>query len=163
MRVAIIENGIVINVCEASDDWASAHGGILAWSAGPGWRYDGQEFLPPIQSLDEFKIAATATIESAYAVAIGVIADKYPATERDSWAKQEMEARAYVANAAAPTPILTAIAAERGMTVADLAASVIIKADSYALYAGAQIGRRRARLDAIAAATTIADLELIVW
>lgn len=106
---------------------------------------------------------AAAMIEAAYAAAIGVIADKYPATERDSWAKQEMEARAYVANTAAPAPILTAIAAERGMTLADLAASVIVKADSYAVYAGAQIGRRRARLDAIAAAATVADAESITW
>ena len=47
MRVAIIENGIVLNVCEADSAWVAQHGGIVTDMAGPGWSYDGVAFTPP--------------------------------------------------------------------------------------------------------------------
>ena len=50
MRVAIIENGIVTNVCEADQEWADANGGIVTDIAGPGWSYDGQSFVAPVIS-----------------------------------------------------------------------------------------------------------------
>ncbi|MDO8413018.1 MAG: hypothetical protein Q7S51_04415 [Gallionellaceae bacterium] len=122
-----------------------------------GYIKSGETFLPPPdqpKTVDQVR----QDINSAYTTAINIIAADYPETERNSWAKQESEARAYVANSLAPTPLLTAIATARGITVADLAARVIVKADAYAAYAGEQIGKRQARMDAIAAAVAVNDL-----
>lgn len=47
MRVAIINNGVVENVCEASQEWADANGGIITDVAGIGWSYNGSTFAPP--------------------------------------------------------------------------------------------------------------------
>lgn len=47
MRAAIIRDGIVINVCEASDDWMQATGAIPCGDAGPGWQYIYGAFIRP--------------------------------------------------------------------------------------------------------------------
>lgn len=115
---------------------------------------------------DDFGVAKKtkiAEIDAAYTAAIAVISANYPETERNSWAKQEAEARAWTANNTAVTPLLSAIATARGSTLADIAARVIANADAYAVYAGGVIGKRQAKMIAIAAATTIADLEAITW
>lgn len=102
-------------------------------------------------------------MDAAYNAAVNPISAQYPATERDSWGKQEAEARAYAASNTAITPLLSAIATARGLTVADLAARVIAKADDYSTFAGALIGRRQARMDAIAAATTADEIDAVTW
>jgi hypothetical protein len=110
--------------------------------------------------------AKNAEVDAAYNAAISVISSAYPATERDSWSKQEAEARAYVANNSAATPLLSALAGARGITIADLASRVITKADSYVIVAGALIGRRQARQDVIAAAVaanSLFALQAVVW
>lgn len=107
-----------------------------------------------------------AEIDAAYSDAINVIAAQYPDTERDSWPKQEAEARAYLAESSAATPLLSAIATARGITVADLAARVLTNAAAYSVAGGEIIGRRQARMDAIAAAVASNDqaaLQAVVW
>ena len=54
-------------------------------------------------------------------------------------------------------------AAERGITVADLAIRVHAKMDAYAQLSGALIGRRQAAEDQIDAADALEDLEAIAW
>jgi len=118
------------------------------------------------RELAETAIAKYAEIDVAYNAAIGVIANPYPPTERDSWAKQEAEARAYVANNTAPTPLLSAVSAARGVPLATLSEKVIVKSDAYTAFAGALIGQRQARQDAIAAAVLAKDaaaLTAVVW
>ena len=43
---ALIENGIVVNISIAGDDWDST-GWVEYQSAGIGWNYDGTQFYPP--------------------------------------------------------------------------------------------------------------------
>ncbi len=104
-----------------------------------------------------------AEIDAAYNAAIAVISASYPETERNSWAKQELEARAWTADNNSPTPLLTAISTARGTTIADICSRVITNADAYAVYAGATIGKRQAKMIEIEAATTIQELEAITW
>lgn len=91
------------------------------------------------------------------------IKSSYPDDEIQSWAKQETEARSYVSNNANATPLLSAMASARGISVADLASRVIIKADLFAAVSGACIGKRQKYQLQIEAATTIADVEAITW
>lgn len=87
----------------------------------------------------------------------------YPLGEQQSWDKQEIEARDFTADAAAPVPLLSALAAARGIGVADLAARIIAKSDLFAAYSGAVIGNRQKCEDAVAAAGTIAQVDAITW
>lgn len=49
MKLAQIENGIVVNVIEVDrdsiPDWCK--GWPMCAEAGPGWRFDGRKFTPP--------------------------------------------------------------------------------------------------------------------
>lgn len=111
----------------------------------------------------KLRVIKIAEIDAGYNAAIAIIAASYPETERNSWAKQEAEARAWTANNAAATPLLSAISSARGSTIAAICAKVIANADAYAIYAGATIGKRQAKMIAIAAAATVSELESIAW
>jgi hypothetical protein len=51
MRLALIHDGVVVNVAEADESFAPESGleAVASEDAGPGWRYDGRTFLPPSQ------------------------------------------------------------------------------------------------------------------
>lgn len=85
----------------------------------------------------------------------------YPSGERDSWGKQEAEARAVLANASSATPLLSAIADARGIDLMVLAGRVVAKADAFAAAAGAIIGRRQALEQAIHDAVDVPALQAI--
>ncbi|MCF6758238.1 hypothetical protein L3X14_16800 [Pseudomonas balearica] len=87
----------------------------------------------------------------------------YPVGEMQSWPQQVKEAEALAVDPAAPAPLLAAIAAERGITVADLTSRVRIKMDAYAQLSGTLIGRRQAAEDQIDAAASLEDLEAVAW
>lgn len=92
----------------------------------------------------------------------------YPAGELQSWGQQAKEADALLENSAAHAPLLSAIAAARGMPVGDLAVRVRAKVAAYSAQAGAIIGRRQALEDAIdgvdlAAPDAAAQLAAIEW
>ncbi len=113
--------------------------------------------------LDELKAAKNAEINAACESAIAAIRAGYPESEVLSWPKQEAEARAFVADAAAATPLLDALAAARDIDKAELAARVIAKADAFAAISGALIGNRQKLEDQLAAATTAEEAAAIVW
>ncbi len=113
-------------------------------------------------------------ISTAYEQAVFVIRGAYSQTEMDTWNKQEAEARAVIADPASITPLLSAIATARGLSVAVIAASIIAKADAYAASAGTILGKRLALDDAlavIAADPTLAadpalaqvEIDKVVW
>lgn len=80
------------------------------------------------------------------------LSKKYPEREVTTFTQQETEARAVLADSSASAPLVTAIAAERGITVAELASKIVANADEYAQKAGKIIGRRQYFLDQLTAA-----------
>lgn len=128
---------------------------------------DGRYITPQqVPDMDKAAVIQAEIISEAFDRAANNIIAQYPAIERDSWPKQEAEARAYLADTTSPTPLLTAIATARGISVADLAARVIANADVYAVAGGEIIGRKQARMDAISAAVAsndVAALQAVVW
>lgn len=130
-----------------------------SWQAGV-WVIDAAKVAA---LLERVRVEARARIDAAYTQAINVIAASYPETERNSWAKQEQEARAWMIDNTTAAPLLTAIAAARGTTLADICARVIANADAYAVYAGGVIGKRQALMLLVDAATTSTGLEAITW
>lgn len=82
---------------------------------------------------------------------------KYPEREVSTFSMQETEARAFLADASSRVPLITVIAQERGITVAELAAKIVANADEYARQAGKVIGRRQYFLDQLETAKAQAE------
>lgn len=73
----------------------------------------------------------------------------YPQAEIDSFYRQEREARAWTADNQSPTPMLSAIAENRGVPLALLCQKVIEKAELFAAIIGKIVGQRQAFEDRI--------------
>jgi hypothetical protein len=114
-------------------------------------------------------------VNGACELAIAQISAGYPASEVLSWPKQETEARAWLANNSAATPLIDALASTRGVPKTELVSRIIEKADLFAQVSGQLIGQRQARedqLDALLARhedpentipVTNEEIEAIAW
>lgn len=112
--------------------------------------------LPNVKArkLDEIKAAADATLAPLSAA--------YPYNEVLFFADQEKEARALVEDTSASAPLLTAIAAGRGIGTTELALKVIAKADATRDAVGKVIGESQKDKDRLAAAQTAEEVAAIV-
>ena len=114
-------------------------------------------------TLVEAKLAQVSKINSSCQQALQAIVSAYPALEVATWPNQYSEAIAFTANSTAPTPTLSAIATASGQTVAALAAYILTKATAYTAASGALVGKRQMLTAQINAATTVAQVQGIVW
>lgn len=124
------------------------------------------ELQKPTVTVGQAKAVQLEAINIACEKSIAAIKANYPASEVLSWPKQEDEARSYVADPGAVTPLLDALAEARGIDKAELARRVILKADSFAQYSGATIGKRQAledALNALPADATVEQIAAIAW
>jgi len=143
------------------DDWLAHQRGDFRQFVDGAWR----PYTPPFDVSAARRLKA-AEIDAAYAGSIQQITAQYPASERESWMKQEAEARAWVADSTVPTPFLSALIKARGVpgeTMATLANKIISNADAFAAAAAAAIGRRQMLMPKIATAKTQAALNKINW
>lgn len=115
------------------------------------------------EALKAAKLRKLADINALCNAELDAFSRSYPAGEVQSWPQQVKEVEALAVDPAAPAPLLAAIAAERGITVADLASRVHVKMDAYAQLSGTLIGRRQAAEDQIEAAATLAEVEAVTW
>ena len=74
---------------------------------------------------------------------------RYPASEKRLFWKMEQEARAYLADNTAETPVLTIIARERLRSVTQIANRVIARADAQAAQIAELVGKRHRAEDRI--------------
>lgn len=107
------------------------------------------------------KATKLAEINAACDAAVAALAAAYPEREIQSWPQQVKEAEALAGDAAAPAPLLAAIAEARALPVADLGARVLAKMVAYAAASGALIGRRQAAEDLLGLAETPEDVAAI--
>ncbi|WP_245944690.1 hypothetical protein [Crenobacter cavernae] len=103
------------------------------------------------QRLLDLRARQLAAINARATELLATLSAGYPDGEVQSWAQQTREAEALATDPNAATPLLTAIAAARGLVVADLAGRVRAKVQSYAVASGQIIGQRQALEDALAA------------
>ena len=98
---------------------------------------------------------------------LNVLTNTYPSGEVSTFDKQETEARAYLADNAAATPLLDALAFGRGIDKTELIDRVIAKADVFSAASGAIIGKRQKledELNALSEEThSIDDIAAITW
>ena len=107
---------------------------------------------PPAPSIEALGTAKRAQIHAQACRRRDDLIPQYPLHERETWDQQSMEAKAKAADPAAATPLLSAMAQARGITVAVLAAKVTAKAAAFAAAGGAIIGAQQALEDHLQAA-----------
>lgn len=88
-------------------------------------------------------------INQAYTQAVYAIVQGTPELERDSWIKQELEARAYSASNTAPTPYVDTLATARGIPRALLLTKILEKVALYETAHAYLTGLRQAKEDAL--------------
>ena len=111
----------------------------------------------PEETLAGARAAKLTEINAKCEAALAALTPTYPERELLTFDKQEAEARAYQADNTALTPMLAALAAERGMELSDLADRVIAKADAFSRASGHLIGQRQRLEDALEACETVEE------
>ena len=116
-------------------------------------------YVPPVPTLDEAKVAKLSEINAAADRAIATLTATYPDREISTFDKQESEARAYAADPTASTPLLSALAKARSISLPDLVERVLTKADAFAVASGSIIGQRQALEVRLDACTTMEEVQ----
>lgn len=131
---------------------------------------EADELSNPPPSLADLRVITLRTIATSCDAEINAVKAGYPESEILTWDKQETEARAFIADAQAATPLLDALSVAREIAKAELAARVIAKADAFAAYTGALIGKRQKLEDQMAALfadpenpPTAEQIEAVQW
>lgn len=88
-------------------------------------------------------------INQAYTKAVADMVRDTPDFERESWPKQELEAKAYSADSNAPTPYVDTLAAARGIPRAVLLGRILEKVALYETAHAYLTGLRQAKEDAL--------------
>lgn len=117
---------------------------------------------PPAQW---FKSMKQNDISSSYQQEVLAITGNVDPTEMTSWSKQEEQARAYIADQSAVTPLLDGLLIGRGLneTKLELAQKIVNNADAYQAAYSTILGRYQARMKTLQAATTISEINAVVW
>lgn len=164
MKYAILDqSGQAVQWCDDDTVTTLPDGAVVLTEAEWDARHAAQP--PTLRQAQDIQVKI---VSSACEAALSQITGAYPPSEIVSWDSQYAEAVAWTANNSAPTPLLNAIIAENGQTLAAQAASVLSKAAAFKAASGAAIGRRQLLTDQINAitdttATGIAAVQAIVW
>ena len=118
---------------------------------------------PPPPSLEDTRAAKERALRTEGGRRLTAMAAPYREAETKTWDTQQREARAYLADSAAPTPMLSAMASIRGIALAEMVAKVMENVALFETAAGQILGRQQALLDQLAAAATVAEIEAIGW
>ena len=114
-----------------------------------------------LSGLENARAMKLAEINAACERVMAAVTAGYPQSELLTFDKQEQEARAYTADAGASVPLLSALAASRGLALAELVRRVIVTADAFAAVSGVVVGQRQALEDRLALAATVAEVDAI--
>ena len=115
----------------------------------------------PEQTLEEVKAAKLAEINSACDGVLKNAVKTYPDMEMRTFDQQVREAQAYMADPASKVPLLASLASARGIGLADLAARVMDKHQSFSALSGAVIGQRQALEDQLDACVSIDEINAL--
>lgn len=159
----ITKNGMPYHVCsnveEFEEEWKAVN--VYA-KAHPECVTEEQPYVPPVPTFKEAKAAKLSEINKAADKIMAALISTYPDREISTFDKQEAEARAYMADPTAPTPLLSALAKARGLSMDELVKRVIAKADAFAAASGYIIGQRQALEDQLDTCKTLEEVQSIV-
>jgi len=114
--------------------------------------HQGWDVVPLSRAEVEARAASKAAeIDADFATACDAIRAGYPPDEILSWPQQQLEAEAWAADNAAPTPLLAAMASARGVPVPELATRILANVAAYKAAYGQALGERQRRQAELAA------------
>ena len=158
----ITKNDMPYHVYPYAAEFAEEWDAVFAYAeAHPECVTEEQPYVPPVPTLEEVKTAKLSEINAAADRAIATLTATYPDREISTFDKQEAEARAYAADPTASTPLLSALAQARGISLPDLVERVLAKADAFAVASGSFIGQRQALEDRLDVCTTVEEVQSI--
>ena len=114
-----------------------------------------------VEDLDAKKAHKKREINAAADNALAALTDPYPQAEKLSWDKQEAEARGFLSDPAALVPLVSQIAAARGLDITALCLLIVANADNFVTVSGLVFGKRQALSEQLEAAQTVADVDAI--
>lgn len=156
----ITKNGMPYHVYPCAAEFAEEWDAVFAYAeAHPECVTEEQPYVPPVPTLDEAKAAKLSEINAAADRTLATLTATYPNREISTFDKQESEARAYAADPTASTPLLSALAQARGISLPELVERVLAKADAFAVASGSIIGQRQALEDRLDACTTLEEVQ----
>lgn len=159
----ITKNGMPYHVCSNVEEFEEEWKAVNAYAkAHPECVTEEQPYVPPVPTFKEAKAAKLSEINKAADKIMAALISTYPDHEISTFDKQEAEARAYMANPEAPTPLLSALAKARGISMDELVKRVIAKADAFAAASGYIIGQRQALKDQLDTCKTLEEVQSIV-
>lgn len=159
----ITKNGMPYHVCSNVEEFEEEWKAVNAYAkAHPECVTEEQPYVPPVPTFEEAKAAKLSEINKAADKALNALTTTYPDREISTFDKQEAEARAYMADHTVPTPLLSALAKARGLSMDELVERVITKADAFAAASGYIIGQRQALKDQLDACKTLEEVQSIV-
>jgi len=122
----------------------------MTWD-GTTWVYD----LPTVRA------SAFKALNIAAEKAFETITAPYFPKERESWGKQEAEAKAWNADNTAITPFLDKYVIASGMTKADIVVNILAKATAFEEASGTIVGQLAGKRAAVAAAATATEIKAV--
>lgn len=134
-----------------------------AWEQDKGIQLVSGQIVAVPLTLSEAKTAKELEMRVKGSGLMEQVASPYTAEERDTWSTQVAEAKAYSNDPLTPTPMLDALCAQRGNTVADQVARIISNEAAFKVAVGTVLGIQQAKIDQIAAATTVDQVSAITW
>lgn len=159
----ITKNGMPYHVCSNVEEFEEEWKAVNAYAkAHPECVTEEQPYVPPVPTFKEAKAAKLSEINKAADKIMAALISTYPDREISTFDKQEAEARAYMADPTAPTPLLSALAKARGLSMDELVKRVIAKADVFAVASGYIIGQRQALEDQLDTCKTLEEVQSIV-
>ena len=166
MRIAHVVNNLVVNMLDMPELPSSDSENIFVEAtqlAAIGSRYENETFIPAALNLDQAKAAKALAINAGARADLFAITSGYESAERETWSVQIAEADALVLDPNVTTPMLSAIAEQRGVTTLELALSVREKALAFKQIAGLTLGRQYAKLKQVEEATSIDEVNAASW
>lgn len=159
----ITKNGMPYHVCSNVEEFEEEWKAVNAYAkAHPECVTEEQPYVPPVPTFKEAKAAKLSEINKAADKIMAALVSTYPDREISTFDKQEAEARAYMADPEAPTPLLSVLAKARGISMDELVKRVIAKADAFATASGYIIGQRQALEDQLDTCKTLEEVQSIV-
>jgi hypothetical protein len=103
----------------------------------------------PAPTLEEQKYIDEFTIRNKYALQMEAIVKPYSSTERETWFTQLKESEEWLADNNAVVPLITALASNRGISLALLVEKIMGNNALYRTAVGTLLGMQQAELDAL--------------
>jgi len=100
-----------------------------------------------IKAIEETRIKNEQAIRDTGSAQLLALGNPYSAEERETWITQEAEARAWTANHNAVCPMITAMAATRGIPLATMVQKIIENANLFKGASGQILGAQQKALD----------------